>query len=169
MPTNDGERDGAQGWVVSDAPRWVVSEEERGSSVQSVRSPGFPGERFFLRRSRARARLALRWTVIGTVMTHEYPRTAVDTQRRKSSEFQHPRTPVDGCAQSPKLGVARSNRARVTIRFRALSGPAPASVAHQFTEPDRTISLYRFFGMVQISSCGFLPLSIWTRYFRLDH
>jgi hypothetical protein len=24
-----------------------------------------------------------------------------------------------------------------------------------------------FFGMVQISSVGFLPLSIWTRYFRL--
>jgi hypothetical protein len=51
--------------------------------------------------------------------------------------------------------------------FRALSGPAPASVAHQNTEPDRTISLYRFFGMVQISSGGFLPLSIWTSYFGL--
>jgi hypothetical protein len=30
-------------------------------------------------------------------------------------------------------------------------------------------ALYRFFGMVQISSCGFLPLSIWTSYFRLGH
>jgi hypothetical protein len=28
-------------------------------------------------------------------------------------------------------------------------------------------ALYRFFGMVQISSGGFLPLSIWTSYFRL--
>jgi hypothetical protein len=26
-------------------------------------------------------------------------------------------------------------------------------------------ALYRFFGMVQISSGGFLPLSIWTSYF----
>jgi hypothetical protein len=60
--------------------------------------------------------------------------------------------------EPPKLGVARSNRARVTIWFRALSGPAPASVARRITEPDRTISLYRFFGMVQISSVGFLPL-----------
>jgi len=64
--------------------------------------------------------------------------------------------------QPPKLGVARSNRARVTIWFRAASGLVPGSVAHQNTEPDRTISLYRFFGMVQISSVGFLPLSIWT-------
>jgi hypothetical protein len=69
--------------------------------------------------------------------------------------------------QPPKLGVARSNRARVTICFRALGGLAPTSVAHQITEPNRTISLYRFFGMVQISSGGFLPLSIWTRNFRL--
>jgi hypothetical protein len=30
-------------------------------------------------------------------------------------------------------------------------------------------ALYRFFGMVQISSGGFLPLSIWTSYFRLGH
>jgi hypothetical protein len=60
-----------------------------------------------------------------------------------------------------------ANRARVTIWFRALSGLAPASVAHRITEPDRTISLYRFFGMVQISSGGFLPLLIWTRNFRL--
>jgi len=65
-------------------------------------------------------------------------------------------------AQPPKLGVARSNRARVTISFHALSGLGPASVAHQITEPDRTISLYRFFGKLQISSVGFLPLSIWT-------
>jgi hypothetical protein len=36
------------------------------------------------------------------------------------------------------------------------------SVAHRITEPDRTIFLYRFFGMVQVSSVGFLPLSIWT-------
>jgi len=28
-------------------------------------------------------------------------------------------------------------------------------------------ALYRFFGMVQISYIGFLPLSIWTRNFRL--
>ena len=42
-----------------------------------------------------------------------------------------------------------------------------ASVAHPITEPHRTISLYRFFGMVQISSVGFLPLSIWTSYFGL--
>jgi hypothetical protein len=28
-------------------------------------------------------------------------------------------------------------------------------------------ALYRFFGMVQISSDGFLPLSIWTSYFGL--
>jgi hypothetical protein len=28
-------------------------------------------------------------------------------------------------------------------------------------------ALYRFFGMVQISSRGFLPLLIWTRNFRL--
>jgi hypothetical protein len=28
-------------------------------------------------------------------------------------------------------------------------------------------ALYRFFGMVQISSGGFLPLLIWTSYFRL--
>jgi hypothetical protein len=28
-------------------------------------------------------------------------------------------------------------------------------------------ALYRFFGMVQISSSGFLPLSIWTRKLRL--
>ena len=41
------------------------------------------------------------------------------------------------------------------------------SVAHPITEPDRTISLYRFFDMVQISLRGFLPLLIWTRYFRL--
>ena len=41
------------------------------------------------------------------------------------------------------------------------------SVAHRITEPNRIISLYRFFGMVQISSVGVLPLSIWTRYFRL--
>jgi hypothetical protein len=69
---------------------------------------------------------------------------------------------ADLAAQPPKLGVARSNRARVTICFRALGGLAPTSVAHQITEPNRTISLYRFFGMVQISSGGFLPLSIWT-------
>jgi len=43
------------------------------------------------------------------------------------------------------------------------------SVAHRITEPDRTITLYRFFGMVQISSVGFSPLLIWTRYFRLGH
>jgi hypothetical protein len=30
-------------------------------------------------------------------------------------------------------------------------------------------ALYRFFGMVQISSGGFLPLLIWTRNFRLGH
>jgi hypothetical protein len=64
--------------------------------------------------------------------------------------------------QPPKPRVARSNRARVTIWFRALGGPAPASVAHRSTEPDRTTFLYRFFDMVQISSVGFLPLSIWT-------
>jgi hypothetical protein len=29
--------------------------------------------------------------------------------------------------------------------------------------------LSRFFGMVQISSVGVLPLSIWTSYFRLGH
>jgi hypothetical protein len=52
---------------------------------------------------------------------------------------------------------------RVTICFRALSGLARASVAHQNTEPDRTISFYRFFGLVQISSGGFLPLLIWIR------
>ncbi len=28
-------------------------------------------------------------------------------------------------------------------------------------------ALYRFFGMVQISSGGFLPLLIWTSYFGL--
>jgi hypothetical protein len=28
-------------------------------------------------------------------------------------------------------------------------------------------ALYRFFGMVQISSGGFLPILIWTSYFRL--
>jgi len=28
-------------------------------------------------------------------------------------------------------------------------------------------ALYRFFGMVQISSRGFLPLSIWTSFFGL--
>jgi len=30
-------------------------------------------------------------------------------------------------------------------------------------------ALYRFFDMVQISYIGFLPLSIWTRNFRLGH
>ena len=30
-------------------------------------------------------------------------------------------------------------------------------------------ALYRFFGMAQISSRGFLPLSIWARYFGLGH
>ena len=30
-------------------------------------------------------------------------------------------------------------------------------------------ALYRFFGMVQISLRGFLPLLIWTRYLGLDH
>ena len=30
-------------------------------------------------------------------------------------------------------------------------------------------AVYRFFGMVQISSRGFLPLLIWTSYFRLGH
>jgi len=43
---------------------------------------------------------------------------------------------------------------------------ARASVAHPITESDRTITLYRFFGMLQISSVGFLPLSIWASYFR---
>ncbi len=44
----------------------------------------------------------------------------------------------DYAGRSPKLGVARSNRARVTIWFRALSGFAPASVAHRITEPNQT-------------------------------
>ncbi len=69
----------------------------------------------------------------------------------------------------PNLADGSHPRNLITIWFRALSRLAPASVAHQSTEPDRTISLYRFFGMVQISLGGFLPLSIWTRYFRLDH
>jgi len=30
-------------------------------------------------------------------------------------------------------------------------------------------ALYRFFGMVQISSGGFLPLSIWTKKLGLGH
>ena len=60
-----------------------------------------------------------------------------------------------------------ADRARVTICFRSVTRLAPASVAHQNTEPDRTISLYRFFGMLHITSAGFLSLSIWTSYFRL--
>ena len=49
----------------------------------------------------------------------------------------------------------------------ALTRLALASVAHRITEPDRTISLYRFFGIVQITSVGVLPLSTWTSYLRL--
>jgi len=50
--------------------------------------------------------------------------------------------------------LIRSNRARVTLWFHALRGLAPASVAHQNTEPDRAISLSRLFGRVQISLVG---------------
>jgi len=42
--------------------------------------------------------------------------------------------------QPPKLGVARSNRARVTICFRALGGPHPSAPTLSFTEPHRTSS-----------------------------
>jgi hypothetical protein len=31
------------------------------------------------------------------------------------------------------------------------------------------LALIRFFGMAQISSVGFLPPSIWTKYFGLGH
>ncbi len=58
-------------------------------------------------------------------------------------------------------------RATAEVAFSHEAGPASVSVAHRITEPDRTITLYRFFGMVQISLVGILSLSIWTRYFRL--
>jgi hypothetical protein len=59
---------------------------------------------------------------------------------------------------------------------RCKAGSIPASARrdgvtswHLMALRDRTISLYRFFGKLKISSVGFLPLSIWTRYFRLGH
>jgi hypothetical protein len=50
-----------------------------------------------------------------------------------------------------ELGVARSNRARVTICLCALTRFAPASVAYQSTEPDRTIRAARIHSAMRVN------------------
>ena len=95
------------------APRGFVHQEQLGDPLHPeaalrVRADLNPP----VSEQRQQRRPALRWTVIGTVMTHEYPWIPVDEQRRKPAESRPPRTPVDGRAQASNLGVGGSNPSR---------------------------------------------------------